>query len=519
MTSEKKSIGLLSGIALGVSSILGSGWLFAPYQAATIAGPAAIFSWIIASIIVSLLGLCFAEIAGLYPQRGLSAIIPILSHNRHFAFPFAIANWLGVVAVIGLEADATNEYLINLVPHLQPYLFHANHLTLLGNLFSIALVVLFGVFNYWGAKTLVKANNLLTIVKVCVPLFIGCAILWTSFNPHNFVAVKNTMAPYGYQSILTAILTCGIVVSFNGFQGIVSFANDIKSPSKTIPQAIILSIFFSLLVYLVLEFAIIGAIPSEALEHGWHALHFYAPVIQVMGFIGLGFLTSVAYFGATAAPVGCGIAFTGTASRMFTAMAQHKQMPSYFGQIHPVYAISRRSLWLNLVLSIVFILLFNSWKNLAEVLGLLHVISYLPVPIALWALRSKICDKRYGYHLPGGRVIAFLLFLFFSYLFTLADFIITLKVMAIFSVCFIVYLISVSRSRLHFLSILQKIWFLLLYFSAIVTLTAYTPNIGVSPTITHLLLVFSVTILFFICFIKTARTDIPLMGIRLKAIG
>ena len=105
--SSKKTIGLLSATGLGISSIIGSGWLFAPYQASVVAGPASILSWIIAAVIICLLGLCFSEIAALYPRRGLSAIIPTLSHNKHFAFPFAIANWLGVVAVISLEAVST----------------------------------------------------------------------------------------------------------------------------------------------------------------------------------------------------------------------------------------------------------------------------------------------------------------------------------------------------------------------------------------------------------------------------
>ena len=54
--SSKKTIGLLSATGLGISSIIGSGWLFAPYQASVVAGPASILSWIIAAVIICLLG-------------------------------------------------------------------------------------------------------------------------------------------------------------------------------------------------------------------------------------------------------------------------------------------------------------------------------------------------------------------------------------------------------------------------------------------------------------------------------
>ncbi len=223
---NKKIIGVTSATALGISSIIGSGWLFAPYRAAAVAGPAAILSWVIGATIVILLGLCFAEIAALYPSRGLSAIIPTLSHNIYFAFPFAIANWLGIVAVIALEADATIEYLINLFPHLRPPLFIHHELTLFGDSFSIVLVILFSLLNFWGAKTLVKTNNIFAVIKVIVPVFIGIAILVTAFHAKNFITYRHSFMPYGVSSILTAILSTGIVVAFNGFQTVISFANE-----------------------------------------------------------------------------------------------------------------------------------------------------------------------------------------------------------------------------------------------------------------------------------------------------
>ena len=97
-TKKSNKIGLLSAIFLGVSAIMGSGWLFAPYRASLIAGPAAIYAWIIGAVLVGLLSLGYAELAAVYPKRGLSAIIPTLSHNKFFGFPFALANWLVGVA-------------------------------------------------------------------------------------------------------------------------------------------------------------------------------------------------------------------------------------------------------------------------------------------------------------------------------------------------------------------------------------------------------------------------------------
>src|SRR5262249_12916858 len=158
---SKKNIGLVSATFLGISCVIGSGWLFSPYKTAAIAGPAALITWVVSGGVMLLLALCFAEVASLYPKRGLSAIIPSLSHNKFFGFPFAIANWLGIVAVIGLEADATIQYLMNLTPDLKPFLYVNDQLTWAGNSLSITLVLIYCFINYWGARTLTKANNIL----------------------------------------------------------------------------------------------------------------------------------------------------------------------------------------------------------------------------------------------------------------------------------------------------------------------------------------------------------------------
>ena len=147
---KQRHLGIISATFLGISSIIGSGWLFAPYKAAQVAGPASIYSWIIAAVIISLLALCFAELAGLYPRRGLSAIIPTLSHNRFFGFPFAVSNWLGIVAVIALEATATIQYLINLFPSLQHTFYNHAQLTTAGLALALILIFLFFIINFWG---------------------------------------------------------------------------------------------------------------------------------------------------------------------------------------------------------------------------------------------------------------------------------------------------------------------------------------------------------------------------------
>lgn len=475
---KTKNIGLFSATALGISSIIGSGWLFASYKAATVAGPASIFAWLLGALIICLLGLLFAEIATLFPRRGLSAIIPTLSHNKYFAFPFAIANWLGIVAVIALEADATIEYLINLFPASKPFLYHHEHLTFLGNSFSILLVLGFSLLNAWGASLMVKASNLITVLKVTIPVFIGLVILFAAFHPNNFVVFHHTFMPYGVQSIFTALLTTGIIIAFNGFQTVISFASEVKNPSKTIPISVIASVLICLLVYLLLQISFIGALPTEMVEQGWHHLHFNAPEVQILGLVGLGIFSSVAYLGATVAPTGSGVAFSGTGTRMFTAMAQNQQMPKFFDNIHPVYGVSRSSLVVNTAIAVAFLLLFPSWGRLAQVLSLFHIISYLPVAIAIWVFRKKIPAKAFVLRIPFARCIALALFVLFSYLFTLAKMDVISDLMTIFALSLMGFVVASCRSKTEIKQALKDCWPLLVYFLSLIILSHLSPQVN-----------------------------------------
>src|ERR1700740_2787723 len=76
----KRELGLIGATWASETSIIGSGWLFAPYFAAILIGGGSILAWVIAGVIVILLALCHAELGAMYPVSGGTARFP------HFAF-------------------------------------------------------------------------------------------------------------------------------------------------------------------------------------------------------------------------------------------------------------------------------------------------------------------------------------------------------------------------------------------------------------------------------------------------
>jgi amino acid transporter len=510
---NKRKIGLWSATFLGISTIIGSGWLFAPYKAVQAAGPAALLSWVIGAFIVGLLAMCFSEIAGLYPIRGLSAVIPTISHNKYFGFPFALANWLGVVAVISLEAEGTIQYLIRLVPQFDHLFFYQSHFTTLGSLLAMVLVIFFCLTNYWGIKVLAHTNNIFSIVKVVVPIVAAVVIMGVAFHPKNFTVMNGTFAPYGYSSVFSAILACGIIVAFNGFQTVISFANEIKNPNRNIPLSIGLALAFCLGIYLLLQLAFIGGVPTDMVAKGWDNLHFIAPLVDLPILIGVSYIATIIYFGATVSPCGSGVAFTGTATRMFTAMARYKQMPKYFDNVHPQYGVSRRSLIFNIFLSVLFLFLFPSWSDMAVILGLFHVLSYLPVPIALVIFRDKLKGSgKHPFKIPFGKSIALVVFIVFTCLFATAHFKPVLELFILFAIFQAIFIGLNVRSLADVIDVVRQCGILILYFLGLLILIWLAPqNTHVLNTLWYTITMIIFSIVFFLLMCITERTDVELL--------
>ncbi|MGH3168655.1 MAG: hypothetical protein ACRDN0_22590, partial [Trebonia sp.] len=76
----RREMGLIGGMWASETSLIGSGWLFGAFYAASAAGTAALLGWVIAGIAVIILALVHAELGAMYPVAGGTARFP------HFAF-------------------------------------------------------------------------------------------------------------------------------------------------------------------------------------------------------------------------------------------------------------------------------------------------------------------------------------------------------------------------------------------------------------------------------------------------
>ena len=383
---KHSGISLFSATALSATSMVGSGWLFSAQLNAKIAGNYAFWAWVLAAIFVILVGICLSQVVSVYPVRGATTRSSALSHNGIFGMPFAFANWFGVMAVIATEAQATTQYLASAIH--SATLMDDTGLTNLGKLFALGVLFIYLIVNYYGIQFLTKINNVVTILKIFTPLFTIVLFLIAKFDTSNFDLPTNNI--YGFGSAITAIISAGLIYSYNGFQISVSYASEIKNPRRNVPLSIILSVIVVMAVYMLLQLSFMGAVPKGQLYSGWSTLNFHSPLINVAMLLGLNFIVILLIVDSTISPSGTGFAYLGASSRMFYSMAKVGQMPKVaIDKLHPKYNLCRRSLLINWVFAALILYNAKSWASLMVIVTGYHIVGYMAAPISMGAIKPK----------------------------------------------------------------------------------------------------------------------------------
>lgn len=412
--SIKRSIGLLQLTLIGITSIIGSGWLFGAFHSAKLAGPAAMLSWVIGAFALLLIALTISEVGALFSQSGGIARYLEYTHGSLTGFLGAWVNWLGIVAAIPTEAAASVQYLSSIKGFNGLFDAQAGSMSSLGLSVASVLMLAYFFLNYWTLQLFLRSMTLVTIFKIIVPLLSAVTIIWAGFQPANFGHNWQTFAPHGIDGIFIAVSAGGIIFAFNGFQSIVNFAGEAKNPHRNIPIALISSILICLFIYLILQAGFIGALNGQELAHGWQGLNFNSPFVQLAISFNLNLIALLLYVDAVVSPSGTGIAYVGSTARMLFGMQRSGYMPGAFGKLHQTYQIPRNAMWVSLILGFIFLWIFRGWGNLANVISIMNTLSYVAGPLAVAGLRRVAPDWRSPCRIPGMGLIAPVAFVIMS---------------------------------------------------------------------------------------------------------
>jgi amino acid transporter len=442
----KKSLNLLDLTFLGLGSIIGSGWLFAAAGAASFAGSSAWVAWLIGAVAFILIGLVYAELGSMMPRSGGFVRYPHYTHGSLVGYLIGFISMLAYSSVAGIEVEAVRGYAATWWTSLGT---KAAGPTLLGYVFEIALLVIFLLLNYWSVNVFGKFNTVITTIKFLVPL-LTVIILFTHFHASNLSV--GGAKPGGVSGIFEAVSMSGIAFAFLGFRQAVDFGSESRRPQRDIPLAIIFSILLGTVMYLLLQFAFLGAVPAGDLAKGWANLSFVqAPYADLAKSLGLLWLMNLIFVDAVISPSGTGNIYLSGTSRVLFSWAKTGLFYSWFGKVDARTGIPRGALWLSLVLSIIWILPahLNFWQGLVGNVTSATVLTYMIGPISVASLRKTSPNMVRPFRLKALGLLSPLAFIVSSLIIFWSGWTTNLEILGLTLVSLILYFAFTDREGLR----------------------------------------------------------------------
>jgi amino acid transporter len=406
----RRHIGRVGLLFASVGSIIGSGWLFGALYASQIAGPAAIFSWVIGAIMIMLIGLVYAELGAMFPVAGGVVRFPHWSFGSFASYTMGWVTWIAAVTVAPIEVEGALQYASHYASWLTTKSGGTTVLTPAGYAVAVGGMFLFSLINIIGIRWFTRVNNVLVWWKLGIISLVIVAFLATTFHGANFTS--HHFAPTGGHGVFSAIATAGIVFSFLGFRQGVELAGESDNPHRNVPLAVIGSVAITAVIYVLLQLAFIATVRPSDLAHGWSSLSFKGdagPLAAVAGFIGLAWLATLLYVDAVVSPADTGLIYTTVTARISYAAGRNGNAP------HALTKTSDRGVpWISVVLTfvvgLVIFLPFPGWQKLVGFITSATVLSFGSGPLVLAAMRRELPERERPFRLAGGEVVPFLAF-------------------------------------------------------------------------------------------------------------
>jgi APA family basic amino acid/polyamine antiporter len=355
----------------------------------------------------------YAEGAAMFPEAGGSSSFARHAFNDVVSFFAGWALSLDYILTIAISAFFVPHYLSAF-----PGLHALNHNP--DDIFGgLVVVVLLAGLNIRGLGESAKLNLVLAVLDLCTQLLLVVIGALLVLNPHLLIHQVHFGTVPSWRELIFALSLA--MLAYTGIETVANMAEEARDPGREVPKAVNLVVLAVLGVYAGISVVALSALPvvhhgigysaqlKQSFAHPGYATalgHFFEndPVLGVIEHLGLhgtvltlakyyvGFLAATILFIATNAGM-IGI------SRLSWSLAEHRQLPSLFSQLHARY----RTPWFTLIffsaLAGVLILYGNT-----EVLGNLYsfgaMLSFTTAHLAVIALRVKDPDRERPYRMP-----------------------------------------------------------------------------------------------------------------------
>jgi APA family basic amino acid/polyamine antiporter len=362
--SLKRALGSINLVTLGIGAIIGAGiFVLTGQAAANYAGPAIVYSFILAGLACAFAGLCYAEFAAMIPIAGsaytygyatLGELIAwIIGWDLILEYLFAASTvavgWSGYVVSflrdIGIHIPA--EYTSAPYTHVTPpdaglnvWRLFTEGWTATGAVLNLPAMFIVGVITILliiGISESATFNNVVVVIKITVVLlFIAFGMAFVNReNWEPFIPPATGEGKFGWDGIVRG---AGVIFfAYIGFDAVSTAAQETKNPQRDMPIGILGSLAICTVLYIAVALVLTGIVNytklnvpdpiAVGINEAGPALAWLRPVVKIGAIAGLSSVILVMLLGQP---------------RIFYTMSKDGLLPPIFSAVHPKF----RTPWL-----------------------------------------------------------------------------------------------------------------------------------------------------------------------------
>ena len=375
---------------LGVGAIIGAGiFVLTGIAAAVQAGPAVIFSYLLAGFACGFCALAYAELSSSvggcgsaygYAYASLGEIIAwiigwdlILEYGMDGAT--VSIGWAGYVHDVFRAMGLPIPHALTTDP------FHGG----IVNLPAVLIIFLLAWILSAGVKESARFNRVIVFIKLSViALFIGIGV--THFDAN----LLHPFMPFGFQGIVNGASL--IFFAYIGFDAVSTASEEAINPQRDIPIGIIASLLICTVIYVVFAAVLMGLMY-------YPLLNVTSPVASALMHVGNKFAAEIISIGAIAGLTTVILVMIYGASRVFLAMARDGLLPQFLIKIDQKSQTPRRLIWI-----VASIMAINAGllpiNQIADLVNIGTLAAFVVVCIGVLVLRYTKPDMARGFRAP-----------------------------------------------------------------------------------------------------------------------
>lgn len=319
-----KVLGIGFGLSISIGSAIGVGILRSPGLIAGYIDSAwlVMLAWVIGGVYCLLAANVLCELATMMPRSGGGYVYTIRGLGKFAGFVVGLCDWFQTTAALGFLSVVFGEYASRLlVPN-----FSGGRI-----LFSVGILVTLSALNWIGVRTGSEMQMLTSLLKALalIAFVVACFIFGGQAVPDATVAVDSVTPSFTFVYLASFILGLQLVLgTYEGWQGPVYFSEENTDPSSSIPRSLYGGILLIIVIYFLVNLALIYVLPMSRLAGSQFAGG--DAMALIFGLRGGQFLTVLALLSI----VGILNAYLMANPRIVLALARDSMLPSRLASVN-----------------------------------------------------------------------------------------------------------------------------------------------------------------------------------------